>query len=77
MAATRRMERLIHDLLDVTKAEQGELSIRRDAIDPAAVARDVVASHQPIADSQQIDFRTSVADDLPHVRGDGDRLAQG
>jgi signal transduction histidine kinase len=75
-AATRRMERLIHDLLDATKAEQGTLSIRRDAIDPAAVVRDVVASHEPIAASQQIRFETSVAGALPQVCGDGDRLAQ-
>ena len=76
VSATRRMERLIHDLLDVTKAEQGKLSIRRDAIDPAAVARDVVASHEPIADSKQIELEASVADDLPRICGDGDRLAQ-
>ena len=76
VAATRRMERLIHDLLDVTKAEQGKLSIRRDAVDPAAIARDVVASHQPIAASKPIDFKTSVDGDLPQVCGDGDRLAQ-
>jgi signal transduction histidine kinase len=76
VAATRRMERLIHDLLDVTKAEQGKLSIRRDVIDPAAVARDVVASHEPIAASKEIDLETFVADGLPRVCGDGDRLAQ-
>ncbi|HEX8407701.1 MAG TPA: HAMP domain-containing sensor histidine kinase [Thermoanaerobaculia bacterium] len=76
VAATRRMERLIHDLLDATRAEQGKLSIRHDVIDPAAVARDVVASHEPIAASKQIDFRPSVAGDLPQVRGDADRLAQ-
>ncbi|HVE71550.1 MAG TPA: HAMP domain-containing sensor histidine kinase [Thermoanaerobaculia bacterium] len=76
VAATRRMERLIHDLLDVTKAEQGKLSIRRDAIDPADVARDVVASHQPIAASKQIDFEASIADGLAPVCGDKDRLAQ-
>lgn len=76
VAATRRMERLIHDLLDVTRAEQGKLSIRRDAIDPAAVVRDVVASQQPIAASQQIEFKTSIAGDLPRICGDADRLAQ-
>jgi signal transduction histidine kinase len=76
VAATRRMERLIHDLLDVTKAEQGKLSIRRDAVDPTAMAQDVVASHQPIAASKQIDFKISVAGDLPQVCGDADRLAQ-
>lgn len=76
VVATRRMERLIHDLLDVTKAEQGQLSIRRDAIDPTSVARDVVASHEPIAASKQIVLETSIAEDLPQVSGDGDRLAQ-
>jgi signal transduction histidine kinase len=76
VTATRRMERLIHDLLDATRAEQGKLSIRRDAVDPAAVVRDVVASHEPIAASKQIGFESSVADDLPQVSGDGDRLAQ-
>lgn len=76
VTATRRMERLIHDLLDVTRAEQGKLSIRRDAIDPAAVARDVIASHGPIAAAKQIELETSVSGDLPRVCGDGDRLAQ-
>ena len=76
VTATRRMERLIHDLLDVTKAEQGKLSIRHDPTDPGAIAREVVASQEPIAASRQIAFETSVADDLPLVRGDGDRLAQ-
>jgi signal transduction histidine kinase len=76
VAATRRMERLIHDLLDVTRAEQGKLSIRHDTIDPTEVARDVVASHGPIAASKQIAFEASLAGDLPPVRGDGDRLAQ-
>jgi signal transduction histidine kinase len=76
VTATRRMERLIHDLLDVTKAEQGKLSIRRDVIDPAAVVREVVASHEPIAASKQVAFETTIADDLPQVCGDADRLAQ-
>lgn len=76
VTATRRMERLIHDLLDVTKAEQGTLSIRHDTLDPAAVVRDIVASHEPIAASRQITFETSVAGELPQISGDGDRLSQ-
>ena len=76
VAATRRMERLIHDLLDVTRAEQGKLSIRRDPVDPTAVARAVVASQEPIAASKQIGFEASVAGGLQQVCGDGDRLAQ-
>lgn len=74
--ATRRMERLIHDLLDVTKAENGRLSIRHDTVDPAAVLREVIASHQPIAASKEIELEASIAEDLPRISGDGDRLAQ-
>lgn len=76
VTATRRMERLIHDLLDVTRAEQGKLSVRHDTIDPAAVVRDVVAGHEPIAASKEIRFETKVDDGLSPVRGDADRLAQ-
>lgn len=76
VAATRRMERLIHDLLDVTQAERGRLSIRLDEVDPGAVVREVVASHQPIAASRQIELEASLADHLPPVCGDEDRLAQ-
>jgi signal transduction histidine kinase len=76
VAASRRMERLIHDLLDVTKAEQGKISIRRNTIDPVAIARDVVASQQPIAASKEIELETSLAADVPQLCGDADRLAQ-
>lgn len=76
VTATRRMERLIHDLLDVTRAEKGKLSIRHDVLDPAVVVREVAASHEPIAASKQISFEAVIADELPRLRGDADRLAQ-
>jgi len=76
VTATRRMERLIHDLLDATRAEQGKLSIKREPFDPSAVVRDVVASHEPIAASKGIAFETAIDDELPKLCGDGDRLAQ-
>jgi signal transduction histidine kinase len=76
VATTRRMERLIHDLLEVTKLENKKLSIRREVIEPAAVAQEVIASHEPIAASKQIEFRSSVERSLPKISGDADRLAQ-
>lgn len=76
LSTTRRMQRLIQDLLDVTKLENAKLSIRRDTIDPAAIAREVLASQEPIAASKQIALQASVDDDLPPISGDADRLAQ-
>jgi signal transduction histidine kinase len=76
MATTRRMQRLIQDLLDVTTLENKRLSIKREMIDPAAVCREVIASHEPIAASKGIRLVSLVARELPPISGDRDRLAQ-
>lgn len=76
VSTTRRMERLIQDLLDATRIEAGNLSIKRDLFDPATVTREVVASHEPIAASKKIRFEAAIGDSLPAVCGDSDRLAQ-
>ncbi|HEX2060550.1 MAG TPA: HAMP domain-containing sensor histidine kinase, partial [Thermoanaerobaculia bacterium] len=76
LSTTRRMQRLIQDLLDVTKLENKRLSIRREIVDPARVAREVVAGQAPIAATKQIALESSIEDPLPPVRGDADRLTQ-
>jgi signal transduction histidine kinase len=76
LATTRRMQRLIQDLLDVTKLENTRLSIRRNLIDPGAIAREVATSQGPIAASKEIVLEAWVDDGLPKISGDGDRLAQ-
>jgi signal transduction histidine kinase len=76
LATTRRMQRLIQDLLDVSKLESGALSIRHDEIDPVSVANEVVASQAPIADGRGIRVTSSIASPLPKISGDHDRLVQ-
>lgn len=76
LATTRRMERLIQDLLDVTKIESSALSIRREPIDPAAIANEAIAGHRPIAAEKNIELKSSIETPLPEVRGDRDRLLQ-
>jgi signal transduction histidine kinase len=76
LSTTKRMQRLIQDLLDVTKLENTKLSIRRDPIDPGVIAREVAASQMPIATSKEIALEASIDDPLPHICGDADRLAQ-
>jgi signal transduction histidine kinase len=75
-AAAKRMERLIQDLLDVTKIDHTELSMKQEIVDPAAVGKQVIASHEPIAASKRIDLQASIDEPLPGVRGDKDRLVQ-
>jgi signal transduction histidine kinase len=76
LATTRRMQRLIQDLLDVTKTDSRRLSIQRELIDPKPIIDEVIASHEPIAESKQIQLASSIDDALPRINGDGDRLAQ-
>jgi signal transduction histidine kinase len=76
LTTTRRMERLIQDLLDVTKIESSALSIRRETIDPAAIADEVIAAHRPIAAEKNIELKSSIETPLPEVCGDRDRLIQ-
>lgn len=73
---TRRMERLIQDLLDVTKIEQGGLSVRSETVDAAQVANEIIGSHQSIANSRDIRLESEIDPSLPQIRGDADRLAQ-
>ena len=76
LTTTRRMQRLIQDLLDATKADNGALPIRRERIDPVAIGREVIASHGPIADAEGIALQGSIDEPLPAIVGDADRLAQ-
>jgi signal transduction histidine kinase len=76
LATTRRMQRLIQDLLDVTKLESSRLTIQQDQVDPIAIAREVVSEQRPIAREREITLETSIPDLTPKVCGDADRLAQ-
>jgi signal transduction histidine kinase len=76
VATTRRMQRLIQDLLDATKIEHGPMSIRHDPIEPESVAREAVAAHKPLAAEKDIRFESSIGTPLPALRGDRDRLLQ-
>jgi signal transduction histidine kinase len=74
--AAKRMERLIEDLLDVTKIDNTALSMKQDIVDPVAVGKQVIASHEPIAASKRIDLQAAIDEALPEIRGDRDRLVQ-
>ncbi len=76
MTSTRRMERLIQDLLDVTKIDHAGLSIREEVIEVGAVIDDVVAGHRRIAESRDIELLVEMEPSLSRIVGDPDRLAQ-
>jgi len=52
------------------------LSVKREDIDCAHLASEVVAGHAPIAAQKHIAFQPSIDSLLPHINGDHDRLVQ-
>ena len=74
--AANRMNRLIRDLLDVTRFEVGQLSVEQAPVSARAVVNEAVAAQQTLASSASLDLRAELCEDLPDVNGDRDRLLQ-
>ncbi|HYO56787.1 ATP-binding protein [Archangium sp.] len=73
-SASRRMSRLIQDLLDVTRLEAGQLSLNTSPQTPASLLREAVDSAGPQATRLQLHLETPEM--LPPVLADRDRLLQ-
>jgi PAS domain S-box-containing protein len=74
--AAARMNRLIQDLLDVTRMEAGRLSVEPACLAARQVASEAVEAHRPVATSASLELRLDLAPDLPEVWADRDRLLQ-
>ena len=74
--AATRMNRIIQDLLDVTRMEAGHLSIEPSRIPAAQIVATAVEAERPLATSGGLELRLEVAPDLPEVWADRDRLLQ-
>jgi signal transduction histidine kinase len=74
LSETRRLGRLIDDLLDVTRAEAGQLNLARDWGDVLAAVQAVVEAAQEVSAEHQVDLE---APDGPVIAFfDRDRLEQ-
>jgi PAS domain S-box-containing protein len=74
--ATERMNRLIHDLLDVKRIEQGRLAVDPRPETMSAIIRDAVDMLRPLADAQAVALESEIPDDLPKVLADPPRIQQ-
>jgi signal transduction histidine kinase len=71
-----RMNRLIQDLLDVSRLEAGSFSLRRTEVDPGPLVGEAVESQQPLASAGKITLAADLAPSLPKIVCDRDRLMQ-
>jgi PAS domain S-box-containing protein len=75
-ATTRRMQRLIQDLLDVARVEAGGLSVALSLMDAEPMVREVCASHEAIAEQKRQRLSVDLRGPLPEICADRDRLMQ-
>ncbi|MDF2759128.1 MAG: hypothetical protein K0S99_1760 [Thermomicrobiales bacterium] len=70
----RRLETHIHELLDATRVQIGQLTLGRDALDLVLLVREVTDLARPLAVGQTIDV--TLPDSPVMVEGDAHRLEQ-
>ncbi len=77
IAESRRLERLVGDLLDLTKLESGQMSITARPSDVAEVVRTTAEGFRPQAERNGVHLAVEVpAEDMSPMLVDPDRLAQ-
>ena len=76
-AASNQLARLVGDLLDITRIEEGVLALRPQPFALAAAVDELMVRFGPAARSKGLELRADMAEDLPAVVvGDQGRLVQ-
>jgi signal transduction histidine kinase len=74
--AADRMSRLIHDILELARADAGRLWIRPAPAEAEAMLRDALETHCQIAAAKSIRLEARADESLPKVLADRERIAQ-
>jgi signal transduction histidine kinase len=70
-----RMQRMATELLDLARIESGQAAMRKEPVDLKALLENIIEHFQLRAKEPEITLAAQLPE-LPHVTGDGDRLAQ-
>ena len=71
-----RLTRLVEELIDVTRAAQGQISLVRERVAVDAIVQTAVAQSHDKINAGRHRLEVEVPDERLHVRGDAGRLAQ-
>jgi len=74
--AADRLHKVVNNILDVTKIEQGRLRLRPEQVDLGAILRDSVDECSQMAEKRGIVFVVNVEERLPQWKGDKMRMQQ-
>ncbi len=75
---TERLSVLVNDLLDVSKIESGHVTLSMRSLDMREIAQDVIAdiTRRSREENKPMEFALDIAENLPAVRGDLERVRQ-
>ncbi len=70
------LNRLIEDLLDLSKIESGRFKVNLTTVDMANIIDKAMLSRRLFADKQGVTMENNIPDNLPSVQADGERIFQ-
>lgn len=74
--SAKHLLELINDVLDISKIEAGQMSVRADPFAPQASLERAFASVKPLADRKELDLRLKISAPLPRMVSDARRFEQ-
>ncbi|HSI98573.1 MAG TPA: ATP-binding protein, partial [Gaiellaceae bacterium] len=73
---SRRLRRLVDDLQKVSRVEERQLDLRIQRLTPATIMAEAVRAAGPTYAARGVALETAVADDLPSIAVDRDRMGE-
>lgn len=74
--AARGLDDLVGDILDVSRLNQGRLSINMQDVDFVSITKDATLGFQHNAEEKGLSLAFTSGDNVPHIQADPDRLRQ-
>ncbi len=76
VSGSEHLMRLLNEILDITKIETGQLTLRLAEIDLREVIEDALSIMRGILQNKAVELKVEIADDLPLVAADRTRIRQ-
>ncbi|MEK7595726.1 MAG: ATP-binding protein [Patescibacteria group bacterium] len=73
---TERMIKLIHDMLDISRMEQGKPDLKFKEVDLLTLINEIVSEFKVKTEEKGLELRVSLPSELPKVRADEDKLRE-
>ena len=71
-----QLDRMVEDLLDLSRLRAGEMVIRRSAVDVVGVIEHIMDTLSPEAERREVSLSEEIVGNLPMISSNSDRLAQ-